>query len=423
MSYALFLIYLLLFLWLLTKSQLVKKSGLSFFIIAGLFLLKVFLSCAGYLLLSEISDNSDAYGLHTAGLQEYHLLFKDPASYFINIFQSNYNHQYGNFLGVVNSYWKDLGFNILAKLLSVCDLFSGGNYFINEIFINYGIFLANLGMFILFKRIYPDKIILLIICCFLLPSFAFYTSYSLKDGVLFSLLACIIYNIYYYFNKTDNRKTYSFILIAIAIVFVGLLRAHVVLVLLPAIVAWYLSYKLKYPPLLIFTGIYILTAIIFFNANSVIPAINLPQSIVARQSSFLQLPFSNTIIKVDTLRPTFKSFVINGPQAISHILMRPFLLDYKLSIYLVPFALEIFVYQLIFLVLIFFRKKTLNTDPFILFLFFFSLSALLIIGYTVPIIGAFVRYRSIYFIFLLTPMICSIPWDKISRFITNRVKS
>ena len=415
MSYALFLFYLPLFLWLLTKSHLVKKTGLSIKIIAGLFLLKVFIGCAGYLLLSKVSDNSDAYGLHLAGLQEYRLLFKDPGSYFINIFQSNYNHQYGDFLGVVNSYWKDLAFNMAAKLLSIGDLFSGGNYFINEIFINYFIFFANLRMYIIFKSIYPGKTLLLIICCFLLPSFAFYTSYSLKEGLLFALLAFIIYNIYHYLNDVKNRNFLSVILTLVAIFFVCLLRAYVGIALLPAIIAWLLCYKLKWPPLLIFTGIYLLGIITFFNADKIIPSINLPQSVAERQGTFLHLPASHTIIQIDTLAPTFKSFITNLPQAVTHIVLRPFLLDYKFSVYLIPFAIEILIYQFIFLLFIFFRDRSLIISPFIIFLFFFSISALLIIGYTIPIIGAFIRYRSIYFIFLLTPMVCSTSWHKIGR--------
>jgi len=37
----------------------------------------------------------------------------------------------------------------------------------------------------------------------------------------------------------------------------------------------------------------------------------------------------------------------------------------------------------------------------------------MVIGYTVPIIGAIVRYRSIYFIFLILPVIGYTNWQKL----------
>jgi hypothetical protein len=41
----------------------------------------------------------------------------------------------------------------------------------------------------------------------------------------------------------------------------------------------------------------------------------------------------------------------------------------------------------------------------------------LIIGYTIPILGAIVRYRSIYFPFLLVPIICLTNWKQLKYFL------
>jgi len=38
----------------------------------------------------------------------------------------------------------------------------------------------------------------------------------------------------------------------------------------------------------------------------------------------------------------------------------------------------------------------------------------LIIGYTIPNVGAIVRYRSIIWIFALCPMVCCIDWARLS---------
>jgi hypothetical protein len=63
---------------------------------------------------------------------------------------------------------------------------------------------------------------------------------------------------------------------------------------------------------------------------------------------------------------------------------------------------------------LFFKKKNIVWDPLCWFCLVFSISMFLVIGYTVPIIGAFVRYRSIYFILLLIPLACNVDWKKLS---------
>ena len=76
--------------------------------------------------------------------------------------------------------------------------------------------------------------------------------------------------------------------------------------------------------------------------------------------------------------------------------MRPYLTEHLNFLY-IPAGLEIFLYEILFLLLIFFRKKNIHISPLIYFSCFFSISMFLVIGYTIPIIGAIVRYRSIYF--------------------------
>jgi hypothetical protein len=96
--------------------------------------------------------------------------------------------------------------------------------------------------------------------------------------------------------------------------------------------------------------------------------------------------------------------------------MRPYVWELNNLLY-IPFSVEILVFEILFLLFIFFRKKNIQIPPLIYFCFFFSLTMFLIIGYTIPIIGAIVRYRSIYFIFLLTPIVCYTDWKKIGDFI------
>ena len=96
--------------------------------------------------------------------------------------------------------------------------------------------------------------------------------------------------------------------------------------------------------------------------------------------------------------------------------MRPYLTENKMIFYL-PLALEILLYEILFLIYIIFPVRKKDNNAFVYFGIFFTISMFLIIGYTVPVLGAIVRYRSIYFPFLITFLACSIDHNKIRAII------
>ena len=412
----LFFIYLSLFAWLLTKIKFVTNTGLSTKIITGLFVLKVLTGCVYALIMMENNGMADTVFFHKEGLKEYHLLLYDPKQYVINFFHSGYQNGYDGLLSSENSYWKDLQGNMIIRFLSLCNIFSFGNYYVNVIFYNFVIFFGGIGLYRVYNNIYPNKNNLLIGTCFLLPSLLIYTSTIHKEGLIFAAIGIVVYNMYAVLHK-NNFTWWRFIYIVFALVFIFLQRNYVILAMLPAIFAWVAATKKKNSPLLWFSIIYILGIIVFFTAHCVSPKLNLPQSIINKQTDFKQFSTALTYIQLDTLQPTFKSFVLNAPQATAHGFLRPFFSDIKLSASLLPLAIEIFVYEILFILFILFKDKKSSKAPFEYFGFFFSISILLIIGYTIPVIGAIVRYRSIYLPFILTPIICTIDWQKIKKFI------
>ena len=416
MSYVFFLLYLCIFSWLLTRSRFIIKSGLPNKVVVGLFIIKIIAGCVFYWMLLQTSTSIDTLGYNLFGLDEYHLLFNHPKEYFTNLFTSGYSNGYQGILSSADSYWKDLADNIVVKFLSICDILSRGNYFINVIIYNYVLFFGTIGLYRTFSKVYKKKQSLLIIGCFLLPSMLFNTSVIHKEGFILSAISVVIFNTYATLQKGPFKASRTFYIIA-ASAFVFLLRNYVFIALLPAVFAWVLSSVKKYNAILTFSITYLVGAIIFFNINKLADKINLPQSVSNKQESFEKLGMPHTYIAVDTLKPTFKSFAVNAPQALSHSLLRPYFTDIIMSPFLLPYIIELLLYQGLLVLFIFFReKKTSLPDPFILFGFFFSISVLLIIGYIVPAIGPIIRYRSIYLPFILIPIICTIDWKRITLF-------
>lgn len=413
LSYLLFFAYLALFCWLLTRIKFITSTGLGNKLILLLFLCRISAGLLnGYINLYFYHDTDSSF-FHLQGIAEYHLLLNDPKSYFSNIFQSNYQDGYTRIFDTTDSFWNDLRSNLISKLLAVFNIFSGTNYFINTIFYNFLIFFGSAGFYKLFSVIFPGKKNTLLICLFLLPSFIYFTSGIHKDGLIFLGLGIVCVNMNYILENRVTIKRALFITGGLLIIL--LIRNFVFLLLIPALLAWMIAGKRKHMVWQTFVILYIFFGSVFFLSGFLSSKFNLPQYVSERQIEFISLSkASGSAINVNPLFPNFRSFLNNTPQALNHSLMRPYITEVT-SILLVPAVLEILCYELLLLLFFFFRFKNSINRPFIYFSLFFTISIYMLIGYTIPILGALVRYRSVFLPLLITPIACSINWNFIRR--------
>lgn len=394
---------------MLTKIKFINNAGIDKRTIIILFLIRIVAGIInGYINLYHY-QGTDAEFFHQAGISEYHLLLNAPKEYFINIFK-NHHHNSG-FLDITDSFWNNLRSDIMIKLLTVFNLLSRGNFFINTIFYNFLIFFGSVSFYRIFIKLFPDKKTLLILVLFLLPSLIYFTAGIHKDGFIFLGLGISCCNLFYLIKEGFSLKKIIWVLTGLTIIF--FLRNFVLITLLPAITSWIVAEKNKKFILQTFVVVYLFFIVLFFNLGSLHPSLNLPKYVSERQIAFVQIAKdSKSAININPLFPGFRSFLNNSPQALNHTLMRPYLTE-KFTLLYIPAAIEIFVYQLLFLIFLLFRSKHKKPDAFIYFGIFFSLSMFLMIGYTIPIIGAIVRYRSIYFPFLIIPIVCYTNWGRV----------
>lgn len=403
-----FFIYLVLFCWLLTKIKFITSSGINEKTIIILFLIRILFGVLnGYINLYHYSG-TDAETFHHDGIAEYHLLFNNPREYFSNIFRTNNN--FSGFLEIKDSFWNNLRTSLIIKLLSIFNIFSRGNFFINTIFYNFFVFFGSVALYNIFINIYADKKKILILCLFLLPSTLYFTAGIQKDGLIFLAIAISSYNLFYLMKGNRSFLKRSF-WIGAAFIIILLLRNFVFIALIPAVIAWIIAEKNKRFIIPVFLIVYGFFIILFFWAGLLSSKLDLPEYVSERQIAFIEIAKGgNSSININPLFPNFRSFLNNAPQAINHSLMRPYLTE-KFNLLYIPVAIEIFIYELLFLLFLFYRAKNKSSNPFIYFGIFFSLTMFLMIGYTVPIMGAIVRYRSIYLPLILIPIICDIDWN------------
>jgi hypothetical protein len=406
--YILFIIYAVFFCWLITRIRFFRSTGLLPQLLVALFIVRILVMIAGCYVNLYILPVSDTVAFHNMGTDDFNLLLRNGREYFSQIFHNPYVHGYSRLFDDYHSFWNNLRTILIVKMVSIFDFFSFKDFWINSLFFNFIVFFGCAALYKVFVRVFPQSGIPLILCIFLFPSALFFSAMIHRDGLIFLAISMVVYHLCFFEKKGNTFK--KIVIISLFLLLIFCLRNYVFLLLIPALMAWMLAEKFPKKSLMIFVATYFLGLLFFFLSGLISPKIDFPGYVAKRQESFIQIgKQGNSTIKVDTLKPTFGSFIKNAPQAFDLAFLRPYLSKINETAF-APFALEILLIQILLVLLIFFHKKTPEIQPIIYFNLFFSISALLIGGYVVPIIGAIVRYRSIYFIFLLIPVVCYIDW-------------
>jgi hypothetical protein len=422
-EHLLFAAYLILFSWLVTKTRFFTASGLTTSQLVIIFLLKVMAAILyGWIgvYYGEMAQMTDTWGYHYESLVETKLLKSEPKAFFGSIFHNTYHDGYTKFLAVENSWWNDLKGTFFVKTLAIFNLASFGIYYVNVIFYSFISMFGPIALYRVMKDVFPDNKLPVLFAIFLVPSVLYWTSGVHKDGIIFVGLSFAMYHIY--FGLKENR--FSFFRIAavfFALLLVLALRNFLIIPTLPAIFAWVLASRLKKKPVLVFSAVYALFIVLFFTAKFIHPRLNFPEEVVARQEAFLSLG-GGSAVAVNKLEPTVQSFAVNLFQAFSLSTIRPYPSDVRHLLSLAA-SVEINALLLVFVIFLFYRKRVGPLSPFLAFCIFFAFSVLLMIGYSVNILGAIVRYRSIVLSLLLVPVMAHIDWQRVNRLIVGNIEN
>jgi len=426
LEYLLFVAYLVLFAWLVTKVKFFTRTGLSQSQLIIILLLKVmagiFYGWIG-LYYGGLAQMQDTWGFHTNSIQEYHLLFNNPHEYFTNLFMDPYEGGVSKFFESNDSYWNDLKGNVFIKILSVFNILSIGNYYVNVIFYSFITLFGAISIFQVMTDVFPGKKTAILLATFLVPSFIYWTSGIHKEGLIFTGISLVIYVIY--FSTKEKRLGIKRLLgLVFGLLLILALRNFIIILILPAIMAWLLANRKPKYGLAIFSSLYLLFGILFFTARYINPRLDFPQAVVNKQQAFKNLTIGGSTIPMKDLEPNAASFLKNTPQAINLSTIRPYPSDVRHILSLAA-AVEIDVLLFLFILFLLWRTNgNRNTSKnFMYFCVFFSMTLLLAIGFSVNNLGAIVRYRSVIMPLLIIPMAAQINWKKLGGFIFNNINN
>jgi len=422
LEYLLFIVYLVLFAWLVTRVKFFALSGLTKPQLIIIFLLKVmagiFYGWIG-VYYGGLAQMWDTWRFHVESLQEYQLLQTNPQEFFTNLFRDPYQGGFSKFFETTDSYWNDLKGNIFIKILSIFNILSLGHYYVNVIFYSFITLFGSIAIFRVMNDVFPGKKLTILLATFLVPSFLYWTSGIHKEGLIFTGIALVIYSIYF----GNKEKKYSFQKIAIAITGLFLiltLRNFLFVIIIPAILTWIIANRWPQKGLIIFSSLYVIFSIVFFTARYISPSLDFPQAVVNKQQEFIKL-IGTTSVPIKELEPSVRSFSKNTPQAITLSTIRPYPSDVHHILSLAA-AIEINLLLLFFILFLLFRTNGIKSKNLIYFCLFFAFSVLLSIGFSVNNLGAIVRYRSIIIPLLVIPMIAQIDWSRLNSYFFKNIK-
>jgi len=396
LPFFIFFVYLFLAIVLIINIPFFKNAKLGSVWLAGLFLVRIVAGIAyGYVHAHPPPHIglTDTWKFFNESLPETELLKQNPKTFFQDFFPNNTINYH--LFSTQNNFWNNIKFTIMVKLAAIFNLFSFGNYYVNLIFYNLICFWGSVFMYKILENKLNNKFWTIVIS-FLIPSVVFWGSGYHKEGLILTSICAIIF----YVEKLVFLKRYF---LAIPILFFTILlftlRVNILFAFVPAMLCWILSMKFPRKAMVSFLGINAISLVIFFMGHFFSSLLDFPRYVAERQWEFIQLQ-GKTMIEVPRLTADFAGFVRNFPFAIKMVFVHPYFGEGGLSY--IPFSVETFLFTITTVLgigVLLFKKEKMPI--FFMFCLNFGVLMLLIIGYTVPNVGAIVRYKSVALPFLL----------------------
>jgi hypothetical protein len=292
-----------------------------------------------------------------------------------------------------------------------------GNMYTHVLFM---CFLSLCGLTALFRLLTShirEKQFTLFIVIFLWPSVLFWCSGVLKDGLIISALYFLLY-VGLDRDKIFQRKIVYLLAIAALTAILLITKYYVVLALIPAIIGMGIqglrqSIKPLHAHALALAFCFIImvgSSVIGFSPNGI-------DIIQAKREEALKaaiLGDAKHYLFVDNMENTALGFIQKIPEACVNGLFRPFLWETGKSPFIALTALENLLLILLIIGTIAFPDKKQMNDSKVWILLSFVLCLALIIGFTTPISGGIVRYKTAFIPALCSALVLLIDFSKLS---------
>lgn len=279
--------------------------------------------------------------------------------------------------------------NVLISFISF------GSFHVHALFMAFMSMTGMTAMFRAFQFLFAGREKLLYLCLFAIPSVVFWSSSLLKEGPLFCFLGLFLFAALRLYSGT--HKWSDFLLAPISFALLFYIKGYVIIALLPGLI-FLLMIRLTRSSriLLLWFAVHLVGFMIaqqghfFFRGGDFLYVLH------KKQIDFYNIAYLRNAGSLVEIPPVtgVADFLINYPKAFALTYLRPTLMESSKPADLV-FAIENALLFLLMVIAIFRLRKVQTMDAVVLLMLLsFVLVLAAILGNTVPILGAIVRYKA-----------------------------
>ncbi|MGB1032901.1 MAG: hypothetical protein ACPGWM_09805, partial [Flavobacteriales bacterium] len=387
---------------LFNKWKALQIEGVSGTFFQVFFSLKVICGLALWWIYSyhyEFRDTSDAFRYFDDAMVMVEMLKNNPIDFFrfffgVGLDQPDVQMYFDQMHGWTSSYsYGIINDNpLIIRLNALIGLFSLGSFHVHTIFMA---FLSTIGAWLTSKGIalfskYKAKVFIILLM--LLPSYLFWSSSVLKEVPLLLGFGGMVY-LLCKVSKNGFTIKHSMMLLfcSLSLLFV---KGYVIMAFVPALIFFILDSKIK-RPILSFSAVVLIAFLLAGSADVFYPAGNFYYVLGKKQVDFYNVALAQnagSVIEIPAVSG-FSSFVRNGPNFIINSYLRPFPFEGNGLLYLLcKFEIALMLVMIVAAVVTFRYQGKLQLRMILMSVLFMTLLGV-IIGATVPILGAIVRYK------------------------------
>lgn len=401
MSWLLYFIYLLIFIFLIQKLSFFNAPHIERKWIVALFLLKVVSGILLFIIYQYYypPTDSDIFHYFNDGLIIHSSFFEKPTDFLrmitgINADAPDLQHYYTSCCYWLKPYYYNLPNDnlIVIRTNAIFCFFSMGNFHIHNLFFS---FLGFIGLWALYKAFCTDlsgRHMLLLLCVFCFPSVLFWTSGALKESLMMAIFGFLIY-----FFRSWLKKPTVFSTIAV-LVLSYMMKTSKFYVLMSALPAMCAAVWIKFRPrwaLSKFIATHlILFAIAYF--SKYITGIDLVEAICNKQLCFISMSEDlgnvGSFVYLPPLDNGLISMIVNIPNALYNSFFRPTIFEVKSATMLMAAIENVLIIILLVIGVLFLRPKNF-ANHYVWYCLSFIFILFVLIGLTTPVLGALVRYK------------------------------
>ena len=260
-------------------------------------------------------------------------------------------------------------------------------------------FLSFIGLFALFRFFKSYSSVpppILFISLFYLPSILLFCSPAIKESWLFF---CMGFFLFHLMNFLNQRKIKPLLLLALFLFFLLGIKPYVLITLAMAIISFSISSLFPKKSLLVFLVVHtVFIVFLLFNLDF------FSHILIEKQNQFIELAKesgASSYFQIHRFQ-NFSEIIIAFPQALYNVWVRPITFIFENPLAAIAAIESLLLLFLPFLAVAYFKKPKKKELPLIFSAVSFILILSSLIGLSIPIMGAIVRYKvPIYPFYLL----------------------